>query len=105
MDYRIVEFANRAADRATRSAERLRQGVVKDVARRCLPAEIVDRRKSGFGVPLARWFRASDGLGAAHLGAARQPGGGSVRSARARAGSSPSTAPARTITPSCCGRR
>jgi asparagine synthase (glutamine-hydrolysing) len=29
-----------------------------------LPAEVVDRRKSGFGVPLARWFREPDGMGA-----------------------------------------
>ena len=27
------------------------------MARRYLPAEIVDRRKSGFGVPLALWMR------------------------------------------------
>ena len=33
-------------------------------ARRVLPAAIVDRRKSGFGVPLARWFRSDEGLGA-----------------------------------------
>ena len=31
--------------------------VVKQVARRYLPAEIVDRRKVGFRVPLDRWFR------------------------------------------------
>jgi asparagine synthase (glutamine-hydrolysing) len=63
MDYRIVEFANRLP-----SAFKVRNGsgkaIVKDVAREFLPAEIVDRRKSGFGVPLARWFRAADGLGA-----------------------------------------
>ena len=63
MDYRIVEFANRLP-----TAVKVRRGsgkaVVKEVARAVLPAEIVDRRKSGFGVPLARWFRADDGLGA-----------------------------------------
>ncbi|MEO5821006.1 MAG: asparagine synthase (glutamine-hydrolyzing) [Vicinamibacteraceae bacterium] len=63
MDYRIVEFANRLP-----SEFKVRKGspkaIVKDIAREVLPAEIVDRRKSGFGVPLAKWFRADSGLGA-----------------------------------------
>ncbi len=62
MDYRLVEWAN-----SIPSAFKVRGGsgkaLVKAVARPLLPAEIVDRRKSGFGVPLARWFRSSDGLG------------------------------------------
>ena len=62
MDYRIVEFANRLP-----AAHKLRRGtgksIVKDVARRVLPASIVDRRKSGFGVPLPGWFRAGEGMG------------------------------------------
>jgi len=62
MDYRLVEFAN-----GLPAEYKLRNGsgkaIVKDVARRVLPARIVDRRKSGFGVPLDRWFRASDGMG------------------------------------------
>ncbi len=40
---------------------KLRRGttkwVVKEVARRYLPDEVVDRRKVGFTVPLDRWFR------------------------------------------------
>jgi asparagine synthase (glutamine-hydrolysing) len=63
MDYRIVEFANRLPDE-----HKLRRGVgkaiVKDVARTFLPSEIVDRRKSGFGVPLGLWFKSNKGLGA-----------------------------------------
>lgn len=62
MDYRVVEFANRLP-----SAYKVKGGsskaIVKDVARRFLPAEIVDRRKSGFGVPLDRWFRSDKGMG------------------------------------------
>ena len=62
MDYRIVEFANRLP-----TAHKIRNGtgkaIVKDVARSVLPAAVVDRRKSGFGVPLARWFRSGEGLG------------------------------------------
>lgn len=62
MDYRIVEFANRLPTKY-----KIRNGtgkaIVKDVARSVLPAAVVDRRKSGFGVPLARWFRSDEGLG------------------------------------------
>jgi asparagine synthase (glutamine-hydrolysing) len=63
MDYRIVEFANRLP-----AAFKLNGGsgkaVVKAVARDVLPSEIVDRRKSGFGVPLNHWFRSNEGMGA-----------------------------------------
>ena len=62
MDYRIVEFANRLPGELKLEHGR-GKALVKDIARAVLPAEIVDRRKSGFGVPLARWFRQSDGLG------------------------------------------
>ena len=63
MDYRIVEFANRLpVDYKLRNGSG--KAIVKSVARRFLPTEVVDRRKSGFGVPLARWFRAGTGLGA-----------------------------------------
>jgi asparagine synthase (glutamine-hydrolysing) len=34
-----------------------RKRVLRDVALRYLPQAIVDRRKSGFGVPLCEWFR------------------------------------------------
>ena len=33
------------------------------VAEKYLPDEVVHRRKSGFGVPLAEYFRDLDGLG------------------------------------------
>ena len=62
MDYRIVEFANRLP-----LEHKLRGGsgkaLVKDLARDLLPPGIVGRRKSGFGVPLGRWFRSEKGLG------------------------------------------
>lgn len=73
MDYRIIEFANRLP-----TGYKLRQGsgkaVVKDIARTLLPSEIVDRRKSGFGVPLGRWFRSGDGMGERIAGLASSPG-------------------------------
>jgi asparagine synthase (glutamine-hydrolysing) len=41
----------------TRSGRPVGKWVVKELARRHLPASIVDRRKVGFRVPLASWFR------------------------------------------------
>ena len=62
MDYRMVEFANRLPT-ACKIKDGSGKAVVKAFARTVLPAEIVDRRKSGFGVPLDKWFRADVGMG------------------------------------------
>jgi asparagine synthase (glutamine-hydrolysing) len=62
MDYRIVEWANRLPT-AHKVHGQSGKAIVKEMARAVLPAEVIDRRKSGFGVPLARWFRANEGLG------------------------------------------
>ncbi|MCS6896848.1 MAG: asparagine synthase (glutamine-hydrolyzing), partial [Nitrospira sp.] len=62
MDYRIVEFANRLPT-SFKLRGRTGKALVKDVARAFLPPETVDRRKSGFGVPLDRWFRSNIGMG------------------------------------------
>jgi asparagine synthase (glutamine-hydrolysing) len=37
--------------------------VVKELAERMLPREVVHRRKYGFGVPLGAWFKDERGLG------------------------------------------
>ncbi|HVK20401.1 MAG TPA: asparagine synthase (glutamine-hydrolyzing) [Actinokineospora sp.] len=59
LDHRLVELAF-----ALPSSVKVRKGttkwVVKEVARRYLPDDVVDRAKSGFKVPLDAWFR--DGL-------------------------------------------
>jgi asparagine synthase (glutamine-hydrolysing) len=56
LDHRLVELAF-----SLPSSVKVRNGVtkwvVKQVARRLLPDEIVDRQKSGFRVPLDVWFR------------------------------------------------
>ncbi|GAB3041622.1 asparagine synthase (glutamine-hydrolyzing) [Parafrigoribacterium mesophilum] len=56
LDHRLVELAFRLP-----SELKVRGGttkwVLKEVARRYLPDEIVDRRKVGFRVPLDSWFR------------------------------------------------
>ena len=62
LDYRIAEFANHlTSDRKTRGWRT--KEIVKMVAENYLPDEVVHRRKSGFGVPLAEYFRDVDGLG------------------------------------------
>jgi asparagine synthase (glutamine-hydrolysing) len=57
LDHRLVDLAFRMP-----SSLKVRRGttkwLLKEVARRYLPAEIVDRRKAGFRVPLGEWFRA-----------------------------------------------
>lgn len=56
LDHRLVELAFRLP-----SSVKVRRGVtkwaLKEVARRYLPDEVVDRRKVGFRVPLDAWFR------------------------------------------------
>lgn len=58
LDHRLVELAFRLP-----SGLKVRGGetkwVLKQVARRHLPPDIVDRRKVGFRVPLDAWFRSS----------------------------------------------
>ena len=73
MDYRIVEFANRLPS-SLKVVNGSGKAIVKDLARTHLPHAIVDRRKSGFGVPLAAWFRADTGLGARIRDLAASPG-------------------------------
>ena len=59
LDHRLVELAFRLP-----SEYKVRRGTtkwaLKEVARRVLPDDVVDRRKVGFRVPLDAWFR--DGL-------------------------------------------
>ena len=56
LDNEIIDLA-RSLPQNFKQTLRHRKRVLKDVARRYLPADIVDRRKSGFGVPLPQWFR------------------------------------------------
>jgi len=59
LDNEVIDFA-RALPLSYRQTLRSRKRVLKEVALRYLPAEIVHRKKSGFGVPLPIWF-AGDG--------------------------------------------
>ena len=61
LDNEIIDFA-RSLPRDFKQTLHHRKRVLKDVALRYLPAEIVHRRKSGFGVPLPLWFRGNGPL-------------------------------------------
>jgi asparagine synthase (glutamine-hydrolysing) len=56
LDNDLVEFCRRLPHHfKLRNNER--KYLLKQVARRLLPQAIVDRRKKGFGIPLAKWLR------------------------------------------------
>jgi asparagine synthase (glutamine-hydrolysing) len=56
LDNEVIEFAS-TLPASMKIARGRRKHVLKEAARRLLPAEILDRRKQGFGVPLGVWFR------------------------------------------------
>ncbi|MCK7593984.1 asparagine synthase (glutamine-hydrolyzing) [Pseudomarimonas salicorniae] len=70
LDHRVVEFALRLP-----VGLRVRDGrgkhLLRQVARRWLPAEVLDKPKQGFGIPLDEWFRGPLGGMAADLFASR----------------------------------
>jgi asparagine synthase (glutamine-hydrolysing) len=56
LDHRVVEFAARIPSHL-RLRDDTTKYLLKQAMRGILPGEIIDRRKQGFAVPLARWFR------------------------------------------------
>jgi asparagine synthase (glutamine-hydrolysing) len=61
LDHEVVEFAARVPlDLKLRGFDT--KWLVKRLARRHVPAHVVDRPKKGFGVPIARWLRAGGPL-------------------------------------------
>ncbi len=56
LDHELVELAFRV-DSALKVRGKSGKWIVKEIARRHLPAGIVDRKKVGFRVPLDEWFR------------------------------------------------
>jgi asparagine synthase (glutamine-hydrolysing) len=56
LDNHVIDFASSLPAAMKIKGER-RKHVLKEVAGTLLPAEILNRRKQGFGVPLGTWFR------------------------------------------------
>jgi len=63
LDNEIIDLA-RSLPQKFKQNLRHRKRVLKDVALRYLPRQIVERRKSGFGVPLPVWFGATGPISA-----------------------------------------
>jgi asparagine synthase (glutamine-hydrolysing) len=58
LDNAVIDFAS-SLPASLKIRGGRRKHVLKEVAARFLPGEIIDRRKQGFGVPLDVWFRGS----------------------------------------------
>ncbi len=56
LDHKLVEFAARLPVRMKLRGS-TRKFLLKEVARRMLPAEIIDRKKQGFPIPIDQWLR------------------------------------------------
>jgi asparagine synthase (glutamine-hydrolysing) len=56
LDHYLMEFAAALPSEHKLNGKNGKQ-ILRSALRRVLPAEILDRSKMGFGVPLARWFR------------------------------------------------
>jgi asparagine synthase (glutamine-hydrolysing) len=58
LDNHVIDFAATLPLR-TKIHDGVRKVLLKQVASRILPSEIINRRKQGFGVPVGVWFRGS----------------------------------------------
>jgi asparagine synthase (glutamine-hydrolysing) len=56
LDHKVMEFAARLPVRLKLRGRSLKH-LLKQAARRLLPAQCIDRRKMGFGVPVGAWMR------------------------------------------------
>jgi asparagine synthase (glutamine-hydrolysing) len=56
LDHHVIEFAASLPE-ALKLRGRTTKYLLKKVLRKLLPAENLDRRKQGFGVPIGHWFR------------------------------------------------
>ena len=62
LDYRLVEWSRTIPDRYKIRPGRENKVLVKEVAERWLPKDIIYRRKVGFGSPVAEWLRSDAAL-------------------------------------------
>ena len=57
LDYELIEFAFSSIPPTIKVKRLTSKWIIKEIAKRHLPTHIVHRKKVGFEVPLAQWFR------------------------------------------------
>jgi asparagine synthase (glutamine-hydrolysing) len=62
LDYRLVEFAN-SIPSSVKIEKTNTKMLIKMIAEKYLPKELIYRRKSGFGVPISSWIKDGAGFG------------------------------------------
>ncbi|MCG7953707.1 MAG: asparagine synthase C-terminal domain-containing protein [Candidatus Thiodiazotropha endolucinida] len=62
IDYRLVEFAN-SIPSPVKIEKNNTKMLIKLIAEKYLPRDLIYRRKSGFGVPISNWIKEKNGLG------------------------------------------
>ncbi|MFI0416655.1 MAG: asparagine synthase-related protein, partial [Candidatus Thiodiazotropha sp.] len=62
IDYRLVEFAN-SIPSSVKIEKNNTKMLIKLIAEKYLPRDLIYRRKSGFGVPISDWIKENNGLG------------------------------------------
>ena len=73
LDHDLAEFVGPAARRSSRLRLGAPRSSSREIARRRLPESLLSRKKVGFAVPVASWFRGDLGDGAGAVDA--RPGG------------------------------
>ncbi|MES9973415.1 MAG: asparagine synthase (glutamine-hydrolyzing) [Candidatus Thiodiazotropha sp.] len=61
IDYRLVEFANSIPSPVKMEKNNTKM-LIKLIAEKYLPRDLIYRRKSGFGVPISNWIKEKNGL-------------------------------------------
>jgi asparagine synthase (glutamine-hydrolysing) len=70
LDHHVIELAGRQPGASHGDAQTTKR-LFREVVKPWVPAQVLERPKSGFGVPLRRWFSSTDGRPSALLAWAR----------------------------------
>jgi asparagine synthase (glutamine-hydrolysing) len=57
LDHEVIEFANRCPTKLKLNEQGVGKAILKRVMADRIPREVIDRKKTGFGLPTKQWFR------------------------------------------------